>query len=183
MGGGQDRMVPDPIVQEICRLWGEKLIPIAPDLAAGRELSCFTSSFLTDVGLPDECPYQWAFYQAERLLEPITVAGSDYLLLGGDLPYEMWGVKVGAEDVWSLDPGGGRSAVFMNSRASDLVRFLGLYVSLYTSRPGLDEISNGDAQVIVDELRAQFELRDARALEETGYWWSLVLEQVSDGLL
>lgn len=84
--------------------------------------------------------------------------------------------------MWALDPTRTEAATFINSRICDFVDFLGIYMSLYASRPKLNEINDADARAIVNELRARFSALDPRALDDVGTWWSLVLEQAEQGL-
>ncbi len=69
---------------------------------------------------------------------------------------------------------------FVNSRLSCFISFLGIYDSRSDDR---ERASDEQHEVIVQEIRRQFISRDACALDDVEKWWSLVLEQMSQGLL
>ncbi len=69
--------------REIRRLWGNKLAPIPQDLV-DADASESTRSLLTHVGLPTDGPLGVTFFLDERLLDPLSAGGDDYLMLGHD---------------------------------------------------------------------------------------------------
>jgi len=164
--------------REVRRLWDGKLAPIPPGLI-GPTVSDCPRSFLVDVGLPTDGPLGVTFYDNERLLSSLSIGGADYLLLGYDYG-TILSVKAGTDEIWSVNPSGEYHPRFVNSRLSYFIAFLGIYDSRSDDR---ERASDEQHDVIVQEIRRQFISRDACALDDMESWWSLVLEQMSQGLL
>jgi len=134
---------------------------------------------LIDVGLPTDGPLGVTFYDDEQLLSPLSIRGADYLLLGYDYG-TILGVKAGTDEIWAVNPSEEYNPRFVNSRLSCFISFLGIYDSRSDDR---ERASDEQHEVIVQEIRRQFISRDACALDDVENWWSLVLEQMSQGLL
>jgi hypothetical protein len=167
----------DPVVQEARRLWGDNIAPISSD-AIAENISDGTRWFLTNVGLPTDSPFAVNFYHDEQLLEPVSVGQTEFLALGEDHGTVL-GVRAGTDELWTVHPAGIIPQRFVNSRLSAFILFLGLYVS---RRRDLEEASDDETLVaLVQEIREQFTSRDAPALADPENWWSLVLEQASEG--
>lgn len=164
--------------QEIRQLWGDKLVSIPSDLMV-LDISDFTRSFLMDVGLPTEGPGDIIFYHDERLFDLLSIGATDYLAVGHDYG-TSFGIKRGTDELWAVDPRGELRSRFVNSRLSDFALFLAIYDS---QGPDRQQASDEEDEVIVQEMRLQLISRDPRALDDVDNWWSLVLEQMSHGLL
>lgn len=149
--------------------WGDRLVPVPESALAGGSLSIRTHSFLAKLGVPRDPPLLVTFYTSDELLRPLTVAGNTYWVVGDDC-----GTKIGLRrsgDVWSVDPEGQLTCRFINTSIAYFVLFLGLYEA---------QFKNARDAV---ELRAQFHENDLFALSNEDNWWSLILEQIGQGLL
>jgi hypothetical protein len=169
----------DAVRRGVRRLWGDRLAPVPPAAVVGRRLSPGTSSFLTEVGLPMESLVEVMFYRDERLLEPVSTGGAEFFGLAEESATVL-GVKAGTDEVWSVSPRWRRPHRFVNSRFSLFILFLGLFDSRLVS---LREGDEREVDAIVDDLRRNFVAYDARALDDTKNWWSLVLEQAGEGFV
>jgi len=151
--------------------WGDRLVPVPESALAGGRLSIHTHSFLAKLGVPRDAPLLVTFYTGEELLQPLTVAGETYCVVGDD-----YGTKIGLRrrgDVWSVDPEGQLPCRFINTSIAHFVLFLGLF----EAHEAQFESGNREPRAIAGELRAQFDENDVFALANEENWWSLVLEQ------
>ena len=158
--------------------WGDRLVPVPESALVGRRLSMRTHSFLTKVGVPRDAPGQVTFYTGDEPLRPLAVAGETYWVVGDDYGTEITLSIRG--DVWSIDPEGQLPRRFINASIAHFVLFLGLYEAEYE---GVGDTDNREPVAIEGELRTQFDEYDLFALANAENWWSLVLEQIGQGLL
>ena len=83
--------------------------------------------------------------------------------------------------VRAFDPGGKLPTRFVNSTAKQLGAFIVAYGRYCAdARAARDE---ADTDTIVEGLRRTLVALDPAATADPENWWSLVLEQVNDGLL
>ncbi|MEU9122100.1 SUKH-4 family immunity protein [Streptomyces sp. NPDC048506] len=178
--------------------------PDADDLAA-TELPEATRNTLLWAGLPTAVPY---FFTADRPDAPPagglftnvathlretgtraeeqtleTLAG--YVRIGTDGLYTL-AVQCTAPEtnqsligtVWAVQPssGGGR---FVNRTLSAYLRSLALLVTTRRQMQGMDPLAAGTA---VAGFQEQIAAIDSWSLDDTGNWWSLVVEQMWHGL-
>lgn len=150
-------------------------------------------------GLPvDFGPFFWAQAQpgrpvptlaelaAERGVRPAADAGS-YLVMGNDFGRQLC-VQYGTAHIVAvpLDGGaqgpGGQPAVpqFVNSGLPEFVRCLAMLGRMWRLRYGLTPEQAGRWTV---DFQAQLVALDAPALGSPETWWSVLLEQMWDGLL
>jgi hypothetical protein len=166
------------IKARIVQLWGDSLKRVdAQALRADVPLRR-TRDFLTSVGLPQcDLPLEVTFHSGQELLVERVVNGAGYWVVGDD-----YGTKIALdakEQVWSLGDGEMPNRA-INTSLDRFVLFLGIYRS---ATPALKEATDEQASGIVDGLRGQFSALDPAALAEGENWWSVVLEQVEQGLL
>jgi len=162
------------IEERVKQWWGDRLVHVPESALAGARLSIHSHSFLAKLGVPRDAPLLVTFYTGEEFLQPLTMAGETYCVVGDD-----YGTKIGLRrmgDVWSVDPEGQLPCRFINTSIAHFVLFLGLYEA---------QCENGDWEPIAmaGELRAQFDENDLFALSNEDNWWSLILEQIRQGLL
>jgi hypothetical protein len=178
--------------------------PNADDIAA-TQLPEAVKSTLNWAGLPARVPY---FFTADQLTEPpagglftdmathlretgteaeeatlATLAG--YVRIGTDGLYSL-AVQCTAPEsdqdligtVWAVQPtrGGGR---FVNRTLTAYLRSLALLASTRTQMQGMDPLAAGTA---VAAFQEQLVAIDSWSLDQTGNWWSLVVEQMWHGL-
>ncbi|MFH8346259.1 SUKH-4 family immunity protein [Streptomyces sp. NPDC018045] len=149
-------------------------------------------------GLPvDFGPFFWAQAQpgrpvptlaelaAERGVRPAADAGS-YLVMGNDFGRQLC-VQYGTAHIVAVPlegaPGpGGQPAVpqFVNSGLPEFVRCLAMLGRMWRLRYGLSPEQAGRWTV---DFQAQLMALDAPALGSPETWWSVLLEQMWDGLL
>jgi hypothetical protein len=169
----------EPVIEaRVEQWWGDRLVPVPEGALAGRGLSIRTLSFLAKLGLPRDAPLLVTFYTGDEFLRPLTVAGETYCVVGDD-----YGTKIGLgrrEDVWSVDPKGELPCRFINTSIAHFVLFLGLYEA-QIKNVGAPE--NREPLAIAGGLRAQFDENDLVTLSNEDNWWSLILEQIGQGLL
>jgi hypothetical protein len=160
------------------RWWADRLVPVPAASAARRPVGVTTSAFLADVGFPIESPLDVTLYRDERLLAPMRFRDTDYLVIGDDYGTTLV-VEAGRDALWSLNPEQGIFR-FVNSNVGHFVDFLGLYQALGEYDRGL---SGEQESALVAEFDAWMRCRDPAALDDADHWWSLIVEQLHDGLL
>lgn len=166
--------------REVRQLCTGKLVPIPPELVRGDCPDSIRSS-LIDIGLPKEGPPASGvtFYHDRRLLDTPSAGRADYLTIGYDYG-TILSLKLKTGEIWAVDPNGRTPPRFVNSRLSDFILFLAVYDSYGHER---QRASDEEDESIVQEIRRRFTARDPRALDDQENWWSLILEQMSYGLL
>ncbi|WFB07705.1 SUKH-4 family immunity protein [Streptomyces sp. LX-29] len=147
-------------------------------------------------GLPlDFGPFFWAQAQpgrpvptlaelaAERGVQPAVDAGS-YLVMGSDFGRQLC-VQYGTAHIVAvpLEAGPGGQPVppqFVNTGLPEFVRCMGLLGRMWRLRYGLTPEQAGRWTV---DFQAQLAALDPAALSAPDNWWSVLLEQMWDGLL
>ncbi|MFD7661650.1 SUKH-4 family immunity protein [Streptomyces sp. NPDC059788] len=151
-------------------------------------------------GLPlDFGPFFWAQAQpgrpvptlaelaAERGVRPAADAGS-YLVMGNDFGRQLC-VQYGTAHIVAVPLDGGAAAgpggqpaapQFVNSGLPEFVRCLAMLGRMWRLRYGLTPEQAGRWTV---DFQAQLVALDAPALGSSETWWSVLLEQMWDGLL
>jgi hypothetical protein len=116
-------------------------------------------------------PLQLTFYHEKR-----GPAG-DYVLIGDDYGTQLC-VHLTDGAVYSIDPESEYPTRFVNSGVHQLAKFIQTYQS-YAA------LSKTDAELVpvAARMRAELASLDSAAFSDSDNWWSLVLEQVEDGLL
>ncbi|WP_406218266.1 SUKH-4 family immunity protein [Streptomyces decoyicus] len=147
-------------------------------------------------GLPvDFGPFFWAQAQpgrpvptlaelaAERMVQPASDAGS-YLVMGNDFGRQLC-VQFGTAHIVAVPmeagPGGAPATPqFVNSGLPEFARCLAMLGRMWRLRYGLTPEQAGRWTV---DFQAQLVALDAPALGSPETWWSVLLEQMWDGLL
>ena len=83
-------------------------------------------------------------------------------------------------EIHSVNPENKNDTRFVNSNLLSLLYFVILF-SCYGQK--IAESSDDNISIIIDELTARLKLIDAKALENEDYWWSIILEQIENGLI
>jgi hypothetical protein len=159
-------------LEELVRLFGEdNVVRFHRDDVAALPIPSGAKEVLTDVGLPRDSEF---FAAAETL--GMTPRG--YVRIGTDYGTDIC-VDPGGR-VHSIDEAGEYPDRFVNSNLSMCLRFLAVVTAeraLFAGRPDeeLDEV----VEVLADTL---LEL-DKEAFADPESWWSVIFEQMRDGLL
>ena len=105
---------------------------------------------------------------------PGSVVGSDY--------YYDEVAFVAADDgaVWSIHPAGILRTRFVNSSLDQFAVFLSVVTALWSALTGVDD---DEAVRQVDTLVAELQLVDSAAFTDAESYWSVVVEQLRDGLV
>ncbi|AUH42624.1 SUKH-4 family immunity protein [Streptomyces sp. CMB-StM0423] len=120
---------------------------------------------------------------AERGVQAASDAGS-YLVMGNDFGRQMC-VQYGTAHIVAVPleaaPGGGSAPPqFVNSGLPEFVRCLAMLGHMWRMRFGLTPDQAGRWTV---DFQSQLAAIDPAALQGPDHWWSVVLEQLWDGLL
>lgn len=156
--------------------WGDRLVPVSAAVVRERAITTATSAFLTDVGLPVECPLGVTFYRDSRLLAAMRFRDADYLVIGDDYGTSL-ALEPSRDAVWSIDKGIHR---FVNSNVAHFVGFLGMYRFLADR---CEDLSGKQESGVVDAFHAWMLRQDDAAFADEDHWWSLIIEQMENGLL
>ncbi len=164
---------------EIKGFWNDKLSRVSSVTISERELSADLRAFLSNVGLPKECPLLVNFYTGVGLLDQLNYESEIFYVVGDDYGTKIC-IRAKTEDVWAIDPNGEIPRRFISTS----VRLFLVLLQIYLSRQDeLRDASDEDAVILVQQMRGQFNRVDAHALEDPENWWSVILEQTEQGLL
>ncbi|MGW1375244.1 SUKH-4 family immunity protein [Streptomyces sp. NPDC002446] len=188
---------PQVIGQELEQSFGPQGIFRFDQRAVSRQgVPEVVAQMLVWAGLPvDFGPFFWAQAQpgrpvptlaelaAERRVQPAPDAGS-YLVMGNDFGRQLC-VQYGTANIVAvpLEAGpGGQPATpqFVNSGLPEFVRCLAMLGRMWRLRYGLTPEQAGRWTV---DFQAQLVALDPPALGSPETWWSVLLEQMWDGLL
>lgn len=187
---------PQAIAQELVAAFGPQGICRFDQRAVSRQgVPEVVGATLVWAGLPgDFNPFFWAQpaqpvvptlaeLAAQRQVQPAVDAGS-YLVVGTDFGRAIC-VQYGTAHIVAVpvEAGPGGQAVapqFVNSGLPEFVRCLALLGRMWRLRFGLNPEQAGRWTV---DFQAQLAALDPAALSSPESWWSVLLEQMWDGLL
>ncbi|MFI9045992.1 SUKH-4 family immunity protein [Streptomyces sp. NPDC053427] len=165
----------DVTVDEIRRIWGDRLRPVPSDLVSPR-LSTPTREFLTTVGLPTVQVRDIVPLHDERLLDSTSQLGHEYVAVAeGDEPGYLFAVEVATDRVFYLDdiPQYNR---LINSNIALFVLFLGIF---QTRVLDLDVVTQETLEDAVADVWRQLCARDHTVTTDDRNWWGAMLDQIA----
>jgi hypothetical protein len=187
----------DVIGQELAEAYGPQgIFRYDPQAASRQGVPEIVTQSLTWAGLPLEItPFFWAQAQpgrpvptlaeiaAERGVQPAADAGS-YLVMGTDFGRQLC-VQYGTAYIVAvqMEPGPGGQPVppqFVNASLPQFARCLALLGKMWRLRYGLTPDQAGRWTT---DFQAQLAALDPQAVADPESWWSVLLEQMWDGLL
>ncbi|WP_075693168.1 SUKH-4 family immunity protein, partial [Streptomyces acidiscabies] len=187
---------PEAIGQELAAAFGPGVFRFEQAAVARQGVPPVVAHMLVAAGLPlDMGPFFWAQAQPgrpvptlaelaqERGVQPSADAGS-YLVMGSDFGKAIC-VQYGTANIVAVPveagPGGAPVAPqFVNSGLPEFARCLALLGRMWRLRYGLNPEQAGRWTV---DFQAQLASLDPAALGSPDSWWSVLLEQMWDGLL
>ncbi|MFF9299323.1 SUKH-4 family immunity protein [Streptomyces sp. NPDC014764] len=187
---------PEAIGQELAAAFGPGVFRFEQAAVSRQGVPPVVAHTLVTAGLPtDMGPFFWAQAQpgrpvptlaelaAERGVQPAPDAGS-YLAMGSDFGKAIC-VQYGTANIVAVpvEAGPGGTAVppqFVNTGLPEFARCLALLGRMWRLRFGLNQEQAGRWTV---DFQAQLAALDPAALGSPESWWSVLLEQMWDGLL
>ncbi|WP_437079697.1 SUKH-4 family immunity protein [Streptomyces sp. enrichment culture] len=187
---------PEAIAQELAAAFGPGVFRFEQAAVSRQGVPPVVAHTLVTAGLPtDMGPFFWAQAQpgrpvptlaelaAERGVQPAPDAGS-YLVMGSDFGKALC-VQYGTANIVAVpvEAGPGGTAVppqFVNTGLPEFARCLALLGRMWRLRFGLNQEQAGRWTV---DFQAQLAALDPAALGSPETWWSVLLEQMWDGLL
>ncbi|MFE8962890.1 SUKH-4 family immunity protein [Streptomyces iakyrus] len=187
---------PEAIGQELGAAFGPGVFRFEQAAVSRQGVPPVVAHTLVAAGLPmDMGPFFWAQAQpgrpvptlaelaAERGVQPASDAGS-YLVMGSDFGKAIC-VQYGTANIVAVpvEAGPGGAPVppqFVNTGLPEFVRCLALLGRMWRLRFGLNQEQAGRWTV---DFQAQLAALDPAALGSPESWWSVLLEQMWDGLL
>ncbi|MEU8692168.1 SUKH-4 family immunity protein [Streptomyces sp. NPDC048665] len=187
---------PEGIAQELAAAFGPAVFRFEQQAVSRQGVPPVVAHTLVVAGLPvDMGPFFWAQAQpgrpvptlaelaAERGVQPAADAGS-YLVMGTDFGRAIC-VQYGTANIVAVpvEAGPGGAPVppqFVNTGLPELARCLALLGRMWRLRYGLNQEQAGRWTV---DFQAQLAALDPAALGSPESWWSVLLEQMWDGLL
>ncbi|MFI9247650.1 SUKH-4 family immunity protein [Streptomyces sp. NPDC053086] len=187
---------PEGIAQELAAAFGPGVFRSQQQAVSRQGVPPIVAHTLVVAGLPlDMGPFFWAQAQpgrpvptlaelaAERGVQPAADAGS-YLVMGTDFGKAIC-VQYGTANIVAVpvEAGPGGAPVppqFVNSGLPEFARCLALLGRMWRLRFGLNQEQAGRWTV---DFQAQLAALDPAALGSPESWWSVLLEQMWDGLL
>ncbi|MEU0948748.1 SUKH-4 family immunity protein [Streptomyces canus] len=187
---------PEGVAQELAGAFGPGIFRFEQVAVDRQGVPPVVAHSLVVAGLPfDMGPFFWAQAQpgrpvptlaelaAERGVQPASDAGS-YLVMGSDFGKAVC-VQYGTANIVAVPveagPGGGPvPPQFVNTGLPEFQRCLALLGRMWRLRFGLNQEQAGRWTV---DFQAQLASLDPAALGSPESWWSVLLEQMWDGLL
>ncbi|MFJ5301231.1 SUKH-4 family immunity protein [Streptomyces sp. NPDC088350] len=187
---------PEAIAQELAGAFGPGVFRFEQAAVSRQGVPPIVAHTLVAAGLPmDMGPFFWAQAQPgrpvptlaelaqERGVRPSADAGS-YLVMGSDFGRAIC-VQYGTANIVAVpvEAGPGGAAVppqFVNTGLPEFARCLALLGRMWRLRYGLNQEQAGRWTV---DFQAQLASLDPAALGSPESWWSVLLEQMWDGLL
>ncbi|MFE0327827.1 SUKH-4 family immunity protein [Streptomyces sp. NPDC058960] len=187
---------PEGIAQELAGSFGPGIFRFEQAAVSRQGVPPIVAHTLVVAGLPfDMGPFFWAQAQPgrpvptlaelaqERGVQPAPDAGS-YLVMGSDFGKAIC-VQYGTANIVAVpvEAGPGGASVppqFVNTGLPEFVRALALLGRMWRLRYGLNQEQAGRWTV---DFQAQLASLDPAALSSPESWWSVLLEQMWDGLL
>jgi|UPI00051A66AD hypothetical protein len=175
----------DFLRDEIMNGWDKDPVTINDGTLDPFDLTQQTKEILATVGLPmnaeemKEDPFYIHFYNEPRLAQ-----GGDYIILGDNEGSEI-GIYVETGELYflSADPVSVQRR-FINSDIGKFLMFLKIYLRYRPQLVNAMECEDDEEKrsVIVNEIKRQFNQADSKALSDEESYWSVILEQVEEGL-
>ncbi|MEH0521699.1 SUKH-4 family immunity protein [Streptomyces stelliscabiei] len=187
---------PEAIGQELAAAFGPGVFRFDQQAVSRQGVPPIVAHTLVVAGLPvDMGPFFWAQAQPgrpvptlaelaqERGVQPAADAGS-YLVMGSDFGKALC-VQYGTANIVAVpvEAGPGGAPVppqFVNTGLPEFARCLALLGRMWRLRFGLNQEQAGRWTV---DFQAQLAALDPAALASPESWWSVLLEQMWDGLL
>ncbi|CAL9506149.1 hypothetical protein SUDANB6_03550 [Streptomyces sp. enrichment culture] len=187
---------PEAVAQELAGAFGPGIFRFEQQAVSRQGVPPVVAHTLVVAGLPvDMGPFFWAQAQpgrpvptlaelaAERGVQPASDAGS-YLVVGSDFGKAIC-VQYGTANIVAVpvEAGPGGAPVppqFVNTGLPEFARCLALLGRMWRLRFGLNQEQAGRWTV---DFQAQLAALDPAALASPESWWSVLLEQMWDGLL
>ncbi|CAL9539826.1 SUKH-4 family immunity protein [Streptomyces sp. enrichment culture] len=187
---------PEGVAQELAGAFGPGVFRFEQAAVSRQGVPPVVAHTLVVAGLPlDMGPFFWAQAQpgrpvptlaelaAERGVQPASDAGS-YLVMGSDFGKAIC-VQYGTAHIVAVpvEAGPGGAPVppqFVNTGLPEFARCLALLGRMWRLRYGLNQEQAGRWTV---DFQAQLAALDPAALGSPESWWSVLLEQMWDGLL
>ncbi|MGY0067865.1 SUKH-4 family immunity protein [Streptomyces sp. QTS137] len=187
---------PEAIGQELAGVFGPGVFRFEQQAVSRQGVPPVVAHTLVVAGLPlDMGPFFWAQAQpgrpvptlaelaAERGVRPASDAGS-YLVMGSDFGKAVC-VQYGTANIVAVpvEAGPGGAPVppqFVNTGLPEFARCLALLGRMWRLRFGLNQEQAGRWTV---DFQTQLAALDPAALGSPESWWSVLLEQMWDGLL
>ncbi|MFF7240397.1 SUKH-4 family immunity protein [Streptomyces collinus] len=187
---------PEAVAQELAAAFGPGVFRFDQQAVSRQGVPPVVAHTLVVAGLPvDMGPFFWAQAQpgrpvptlaelaAERGVQPAADAGS-YLVMGTDFGKALC-VQYGTANIVAVpvEAGPGGAPVppqFVNTGLPEFARCLALLGRMWRLRFGLNQEQAGRWTV---DFQAQLAALDPAALGSPESWWSVLLEQMWDGLL
>lgn len=187
---------PEAIGQELAAVFGPSVFRFEQAAVSRQGVPPVVAHTLVVAGLPgDMGPFFWAQAQpgrpvptlaelaAERGVQPASDAGS-YLVMGSDFGKAIC-VQYGTANIVAVPVEAGPGGVpvppqFVNTGLPEFARCLALLGRMWRLRFGLNQEQAGRWTV---DFQAQLASLDPAALGSPESWWSVLLEQMWDGLL
>jgi len=177
--------------KELKALWGtDSIVVLPPALLADASIPQASKAFLSESGLPHRADLLVTFDISERGLQTLSEfaqAGGLHAPLHGERFYRIGTdggtqicLAVGSGEVVAVDVAGQLPDRFVNSTIQQFIGCLGLFRMHSQRIQGLpyDEIDR-----MVPAFEESVRSIDPKALAECENWWSVILEQMRDGLL
>ncbi len=108
-----------------------------------------------------------------------NIGGNDFVIIGYDSGIAI-AINCKTDGVYCVDLEGEYMTTFVNSNLKKLTVCLLLYKEY---SPQITESNDVSIVGILNELKGKFEIIDEKVFDNPNNWWSVIFEQVEQGLL
>jgi SUKH-4 immunity protein len=167
----------DAVVDEVRRLWGDQLRPADPGQVYPG-LSARTRDFLTTVGLPVFEPNMGVGSVHDRLDQPVSRDGGDYVPIAADTRMSLvYAIEVESDRVCFIGPlQSSDPPRFQNTTVALFVLFLGVFEKdIIEGVADFDEGSD-EAYEVLDRARELLTSMDPEVMHPGRSWESRLTE-------
>jgi hypothetical protein len=165
---------------EIKAFWGNELLTIPQSIVVNYPIPLESKSFLANVGVPTREGLLFPFFKRPGEFRMwADKDGEDYLVLAQERGQNL-GLSAKSGNISVIDSRDELPMRFVNSDLASLVGFLQLLAETQKRLRGATE---DEGRALIEQLRKEFMSNDAKALAGDENWWSVVLEQMEQGLL
>ncbi len=164
--------------EDVVAVWGEdNVVRVPRPDAEGLGLPAGAQRVLAEIGLPRKADQLFARDRPELI--PAGDGVRQYCKIGSDYGTDIC-VAADSGAVLSLSHSAEYPDRFVNSGLECFVEFL---CRVVTERRRFPALGDSEIDALIEHLEAGLRARDAEAFAGLDHWWSVIFEQMRDGLL
>lgn len=176
--------------QQVVAIWRQSgIVRAHPTEVGSVRIPDEAKRLLVEVGLPREAELGVSFtldegvWTLDAFAQKIGVTprddASEFIRIGTDGRTQLC-VAIGSGAVFAVDPAGKLPCRFVSSSLIAFLELLSLYHN-YAER--VQSLGEDQADTLVEQVAQEMSSVDSAAFDGPENWWSVIVEQMRDGLL